>query len=74
MDPLIWRYFVAKVETDSDFQGKGVNRWAKFLMLRHAFEGRQRDAVYYSMLRQEWPPVREQLRTRPKVVPAGTGA
>lgn len=93
------------------WQGKGVNRWAKFLMLRHAFEhmgvervefktdrlnvparhalcnigareegtlrsfnpmpdGRRRDAVYYSVLRAEWPHVREQLLARPKVVPA----
>jgi RimJ/RimL family protein N-acetyltransferase len=94
-----------------DFQGKGVNRWAKFLMLRHAFEslgaervefktdklnvqarqglrnigaqeegilrsfnpmpdGRRRDAIYYSVLRQEWPRVSEQLLSAPKVVPA----
>lgn len=92
------------------WQGKGINRWAKFLMLRHAFEqmdaervefktdrlnvqarhglinigareegtlrsfnpmpdGRRRDAVFYSVLRAEWPQVREQLLTRPKVVP-----
>lgn len=97
-----------------DFQGKGVNRWAKFLMLRHAFErmaaervefktdrlniqarrglrnigaceegtlrsfnpmpdGRRRDAVYYSVLRAEWPRVREQLLARPKVVPVEVG-
>jgi RimJ/RimL family protein N-acetyltransferase len=90
------------------WQGKGVNRWAKFLMLRHAFErmaaervefktdrlntqarhglrnigareegtlrsfspmpdGRRRDAVYYSVLRAEWPHVREQLLGTPKV-------
>ncbi len=90
------------------WQGKGVNRWAKFLMLRHAFErmaaervefktdrlniqarhglrnigareegtlrsfspmpdGRRRDAVYYSVLRAEWPQVREQLLGTPKV-------
>ncbi len=95
-------------------QGKGVNRWAKFLMMRHAFEqmaaervefktdllniqarhglrnvgaveegtlrsfnpmpdGRRRDAVFYSVLRAEWPRVREQLLTRPKVVPAVPG-
>jgi RimJ/RimL family protein N-acetyltransferase len=94
-----------------DFQGKGVNRWAKFLMLRHAFEpmaaervefktdrlnvqarrglcnigareegtlrsfnpmpdGRRRDAVYYSILRAEWPHVREQLLAWPKVTTA----
>ena len=91
-----------------DYQGKGVNRWAKFLMLKHAFEhmgaervefktdrlneqalrglrnigareegtlrsfnpmpdGRRRDAVYFSVLRAEWPDVSEQLRARPKV-------
>jgi RimJ/RimL family protein N-acetyltransferase len=96
-----------------DFRGQGVNRWAKFLMLEHAFErmgaervefktdalnvqarrglrnigaieegtlrsfnpmpgGRRRDAVFYSVLRAEWPSVREQLLTRPKVmVPEG---
>lgn len=94
-----------------DFRGAGVNRWAKFLMLRHAFEqmaaervefktdllntqarrglrnigaceegtlrsfspmpdGRRRDAVYYSVLRAEWPRVREQLLAGPKVMPA----
>jgi RimJ/RimL family protein N-acetyltransferase len=170
MDPEIWRYFVARIETDADFdaffdaaladteagrrvvyhitdkridsaagsmsfcniaesdgrleigwswlgrdfQGKGVNRWAKFLMLQHAFErmgaervefktdrlniqarhglrnigareegtlrsfnpmpdGRRRDAVYYSVLRSEWPDVREQLLTRSKVVPVEAG-
>ncbi|WDO09736.1 GNAT family N-acetyltransferase [Streptomyces murinus] len=87
-----------------DFRGKGVNRWAKYLLLRHAFEeldahrvefktdilneqarhglrnigaveegtlrsynfmpgGRRRDAVFYSVLRAEWPGVRELLRT-----------
>jgi len=97
-----------------DFRGKGVNRWAKFLMLQHAFErlgaervefktdrlniaarhglrnigareegilrsfnpmpdGRRRDAVFYSVLRPEWPYVREQLLSRPKVVPVAAG-
>jgi RimJ/RimL family protein N-acetyltransferase len=167
MDPRIWRYFVARIETDAEFdaffdagladlaagrrvpyyimdkrtggaagsmsfgnlaekdgrleigwswlgrdwQGKGVNRWAKFLMLAHAFEqmgaervefktdrlnvqarhglrnigaseegtlrsfnpmpdGRRRDAIFYSVLRAEWPQVREQLLARPKVMPA----
>jgi RimJ/RimL family protein N-acetyltransferase len=92
-----------------DFQGAGINRWAKFLMLRHAFEqlgaervefktdilniqarhglsnigareegtlrsfnpmpdGRRRDAVYYSVLRAEWPGVRDQLESQPKVI------
>ncbi|MET7680638.1 GNAT family protein [Streptomyces sp. NPDC005423] len=85
-----------------NFQGKGINRWAKYLLLRHAFdvmgaervefktdilnaqaraglrktgayeegvlrsfnpmpEGRRRDAVYYSVLRAEWPSVQDQL-------------
>jgi RimJ/RimL family protein N-acetyltransferase len=97
-----------------DWQGKGINRWAKFLMMRHAFEqmgaervefktdrlnvqarhgllnigareegilrsfnpmpdGRRRDAVFFSVLRAEWPHVREQLLSRPKVARAGTG-
>lgn len=92
-----------------DFRGQGINRWAKFLMLEHAFErmraervefktdalnvparrglrnigaieegtlrsfnpmpgGRRRDAVFYSVLRAEWPSVRAQLLTRPKVM------
>jgi hypothetical protein len=33
-------------------------------------DGRRRDAVFYSVLRAEWPHVREQLLARPKVVPA----
>lgn len=82
--------------------GRGVNRWAKYLMLEHAFEvlkaervefktdelntqarhalrnigaseegtlrsfnpmpgGRRRNAVFYSVLRPEWPQVRELL-------------
>jgi RimJ/RimL family protein N-acetyltransferase len=90
-------------------QGTGVKRWAKFLMMRQAFEqlgaervefktdqlntqarhglcnvgareegilrsfnpmpdGRRRDAVYYSVLRAEWPDVRDQLLAGPKVV------
>lgn len=85
-----------------DARGTGVNRWAKLLMLRHAFEnlgaervefktdvlnerarralrnigaveegvlrsfnfmpgGRRRDAVYYSVLRAEWPAVEQRL-------------
>lgn len=164
MDPEIWRYFVAAVTTDAefdaffdgsiddhvsgrravyhitdkpsgrtagsmsfgnlaerdqrveigwswlgrDFQGKGINRWAKILLMEHAFErmraervefktdqlnqqarralrnigaieegtlrsynvmpgGRRRDAVFYSVLRAEWPWVKEQLLTSPKV-------
>jgi RimJ/RimL family protein N-acetyltransferase len=36
-------------------------------------DGRRRDAVYFSVLRAEWPYVREQLLSRPKVVPAEAG-
>lgn len=91
-----------------DFRGRGVNRWAKYLLLEHAFErlgaervefktdqlneqarrglrnigaveegtlrsfnvmpgGRRRDAVYYSVLRAEWPEVKRQLAAGPKV-------
>ncbi|MFF3018330.1 GNAT family N-acetyltransferase [Streptomyces sp. NPDC057939] len=168
MDPAIWRYFVAAVETETDFEaffdanladhaagrrvvyvitdkesgrvagsmsfgnmaeadrrleigwswlgrdfrGRGVNHWAKALLLAHAFEvleveraefktdvlnlqarrglanigateegtlrsfnympgGRRRDAVFYSILRAEWPAVREALARGPKkAVPA----
>jgi RimJ/RimL family protein N-acetyltransferase len=89
-------------------QGTGVNKWAKFLMMQHAFEelgaervefktdqlnvqarhalgnigareegtlrsfnpmpdGRRRDAVYYSVLKAEWPDVKAQLLTKAKV-------
>jgi RimJ/RimL family protein N-acetyltransferase len=89
-----------------DFRGKGVNRWAKYLLLEHAFEqlgaervefktdilnlqarqglrnigaveegtlrsfnympgGRRRDAIFYSVLRGEWPKVKEHLLTLP---------
>ena len=92
------------------FQGKGINRWAKFLMMEHAFErlaaervefktdvlnqqarhalrnigareegvlrsynpmpdGRRRDAIYYSVLRPEWPAVKEILSSQAKVTP-----
>jgi RimJ/RimL family protein N-acetyltransferase len=94
-----------------DFRGQGVNRWAKYLMLEHAFErmgvervefktdalnvqarrglrnigateegtlrsynpmpgGRRRDAVFYSVLRGEWPSVREELLAGPRVAGA----
>lgn len=163
-DPDIWRYFVARIETDADFdaffdaaltdtaagrrvafhitdkstgrtagsmcygnvsepdrrleigwswlgrdfRGHGVNRWAKYLLLEHAFErlqaervefktdvlnqqaraglrnigaveegvlrsfnpmpdGRRRDAVFYSVLRAEWPGVKDELLRHPKV-------
>lgn len=90
-----------------DFRGRGVNHWAKYLLLRQAFEvmdtervefktdvlnerarrglraigateegilrsynvmpgGRRRDAVYYSVLRAEWPAVRERLEAGPR--------
>ena len=95
------------------YQGMGINRWAKFLMMEHAFDtlgaervefktdklnvqarhalrnigateegtlrsfnpmpgGRRRDAVFYSVLRGEWPAVRDQLSVRPKVVAPAT--
>lgn len=160
-DPDIWRYFVARVETEDDlarfleaaiadtrasrrvvfgvvdratgqlagsmaygnlaegdkrleigwswlgrpFRGTRVNGWSKYLLLQHAFEamscervefktdvlnlqaraglrkigateegvlrsynvmpgGRRRDAVYYSVLRAEWPAVKEALGSR----------
>ncbi len=98
-----------------DFRGKGVNRWAKYLLLEHAFEalgaervefktdvlnlqaraglrnvgaveegvlrsfnpmpdGRRRDAIYYSVLRREWPDVKAQLAAGPKVTVGGTAS
>ncbi|MEU0069483.1 GNAT family N-acetyltransferase [Streptomyces sp. NPDC006332] len=91
-----------------DFRGQGINRWAKYLLLRHAFDtlgaervefktdilntqarrglrnigaveegtlrsfnympgGRRRDAIFYSVLRAEWPRVQRELATKPKV-------
>ena len=85
-----------------EFQGRGINRWAKFLMLEHAFErmgvervefktdrlnvkarralekigateegtlrsfnpmpgGRRRDAVFFGVVRADWPSVRDHL-------------
>jgi len=96
------------------FQGKGINRSAKFLMLQHAFEnlaaervefktdvlnvqarhalrnigateegvlrsynpmpgGRRRDAIYYSVLRREWPAVKEILSSQAKVPSVAAG-
>ncbi|RSM56229.1 GNAT family N-acetyltransferase [Amycolatopsis sp. WAC 01376] len=93
-----------------DFRGKGMNRWAKYLLLQHAFErlgaervefktdrlneqarsalrnigareegtlrsfnpmpgGRRRDAVFFSVLRAEWPRIKEQLERQPKITP-----
>src|SRR6266545_3640029 len=90
------------------FRGRGVNRLAKFLLLRHAFDGlgaervefktdvlnikarralrnigateegvlrsynfmpggRRRDAVFYSVLRAEWPEVSQALLTHGKL-------
>ena len=95
-----------------EFRGRGVNRWAKYLMLEHAFEamaaervefktdalnmqarrglrnigaaeegtlrsfnpmpgGRRRDAVFYSVLRAEWPSVRDLLLAEPAVLLPG---
>lgn len=89
-----------------DFRGQGVNRWAKYLLLAHAFDdlgaervefktdilneqarqglrnigateegtlrsynymptGRRRDAIYYSILRPEWPQVSAHLLNPP---------
>jgi RimJ/RimL family protein N-acetyltransferase len=94
-----------------DFRGRGVNRWAKYLLMEHAFErmgaervefktdrlnvqarrglcnigaveegtlrsfnpmpgGRRRDAVFFSVLRGEWPRVKAELASHPKVRPA----
>ena len=91
-----------------DFRGRGINRWAKYLLLEHAFGtlgaervefktdilntqarhglrnigaveegtlrsfnympgGRRRDAIFYSVLRAEWPRVQRELATKPKV-------
>lgn len=93
-----------------DFRGTGLNRWAKYLLLEHAFErmgaervefktdqlnqqarrglrnigaveegtlrsfnpmpgGRRRDAVFYSVLRAEWPGVKERLAAGPGAIP-----
>lgn len=90
------------------YQGTGINRWSKFLLLQHAFErlecervefktdvlnqqarrgllnigateegvlrsynympgGRRRDAIYYSILKGEWPRVRQTLLLGPRV-------
>ncbi|MBW7982875.1 GNAT family N-acetyltransferase [Enterobacillus tribolii] len=90
------------------FRGKGINRWAKYLLMRHAFEvlgvlrvefktdvlnlqaraglrnigakeegvlrsfnfmpdGRRRDAVFYSVLADEWPQVSHSLQHNAKV-------
>ncbi|MEU8588226.1 GNAT family N-acetyltransferase [Streptomyces sp. NPDC048664] len=90
-----------------DFRGRGVNHWAKALLLAHAFEvldaervefktdilnlqarkglsnigateegtlrsynympgGRRRDAIFYSVLRAEWPEVKSALAAGPK--------
>ncbi|MFJ6837248.1 GNAT family N-acetyltransferase [Streptomyces sp. NPDC091209] len=90
-----------------DFRGKGINHWAKLLLLQHSFEvleaervefktdelnvqarkglrnigateegtlrsfnympgGRRRDAVFYSILRAEWPQVLDALSQGPE--------
>jgi len=89
------------------YQGAGINRWAKYLLLEYAFESlgcervefktdilntqarkgllnigakmegvfrsynfmpdnRRRDAVFYSILKSEWPHVKETLRRQDK--------
>lgn len=89
-----------------DFRGTGVNHWAKFLLLDHAFGvmgaervefrtdrlnerarrglrnigaveegtlrsynlmpgGRRRDAVFYGIVRAEWPETRQRMLTHP---------
>ena len=94
-------------------RGTGLNRWAKFLLLQHAFEqldcdrvefktdvlnlqarkgllnigateegvlrsfnympdGRRRDAIYYSILRNEWPTVRSGLLKKVKIAGAAS--
>jgi RimJ/RimL family protein N-acetyltransferase len=170
MDPVIWRWFVSRVETEADFdvffegmvadqatgkrvvfhitdkttgrcagsmsfgnlseadlrleigwswlgvgfQGRGINRWAKYLLLEHAFEtlgaervefktdrlnvqaraglrnigaleegvfrsynpmpgGRRRDAVFYSVVRSEWPWLKGELAAHPKVTRQDAG-
>lgn len=91
-----------------EFRGQGVNRWAKYLLMEHAFErmlaqrvefktdqlnvqarrglrnigaveegtlrsynvmpgGRRRDAVFYSVLRDEWPRLKQRLATEAKI-------
>jgi RimJ/RimL family protein N-acetyltransferase len=95
-----------------EFQGHGVNRWAKYLLMGHAFEqmhaervqfrtdvlneqarralrnigaaqegvlrsfnvmpgGRRRDAVFYSVLRNEWPQVKQRLSARSEASAGG---
>ncbi|MGB8843143.1 MAG: GNAT family protein [Aliidongia sp.] len=94
-------------------RGQGLNRWAKFLLLQHAFDrldservefktdvlnlqarkglknigateegvlrsfnympgGRRRNAIYYSILRAEWPIVRSGLLERAKLEKAAS--
>jgi RimJ/RimL family protein N-acetyltransferase len=91
-----------------EFRGAGINRWAKYLLLEHAFEklhcervefktdvlnkqarrglenigatqegifrsynympdNRRRDAVFYSIVKGEWPRIKDVLRVQPKV-------
>ncbi|WP_331742615.1 GNAT family N-acetyltransferase (plasmid) [Streptomyces sp. NBC_00868] len=98
-----------------EFRSRDVNRWAKFLLLQHAFEtleaervefktdilnqrarralrnigaveegtlrsfnympgGRRRDAIFYSVLRAEWPGVKERLLSDSKAAPAVTAS
>lgn len=98
-----------------DFRGTGVNHWAKFLLLEHAFEvmaaervefrtdrlnerarrallnigaveegtlrsynvmpgGRRRDAVFYGIVRADWPLTRQRLLARRAVMAPDDGA
>jgi RimJ/RimL family protein N-acetyltransferase len=90
------------------FRGQGINRWAKYLLMQHAFEtlhalrvefktdilnlqaraglvnigaieegtlrsfnfmpeGRRRDAIFYSVLADEWPQVKKNLQQHKKI-------
>jgi RimJ/RimL family protein N-acetyltransferase len=102
MSPADQRLEIGWSWLGADFRGHGINRWAKYLLLEHAFEvlgaervefktdelnerarralraigaaeegtlrsfnpmpgGRRRNAVFYSVLRQEWPEVKRHL-------------
>ncbi|TNH42944.1 GNAT family N-acetyltransferase [Photorhabdus luminescens] len=91
------------------FRGKGINRWAKYLLMQHSFEvlgalrvefktdvlnlqaraalrnigateegilrsfnfmpsGRRRDAIFYSVLAEEWPEIKNTLQQHNKIV------
>ncbi|MEK9497619.1 GNAT family protein [Photorhabdus sp. P32] len=91
------------------FRSKGINRWAKYLLMQHSFEvlgalrvefktdvlnlqaraalrnigaieegvlrsfnfmpsGRRRDAIFYSVLAEEWPEIKNTLQQHNKIV------